>query len=383
MNARMFIYSYVHMSIWAWVLALGLSGCRFGVTGLPIGPDDGGDAGGAADGAVADAGPGDLSAPAPMDQGGPDGPRPGELGAPCMHAGQCPSGFCVDGVCCEEACDPSGAANLCKACNVPGFEGRCVHVLDGTDPRAQCPEESPETCGRDGLCDGVGKCRRWGRGTACGEPVCAAGTITYAPACDGQGQCVPGTAVTCAPYVCADGKSCATSCTSEAQCAPGVSCSEGSCGKRANGQPCQSGDDCLTGHCAQGVCCGTPCSVTCYACNIPGWVGQCTPVPAGADPLDQCAAEPPSSCGRDGTCDGKGGCRLWSAGTPCAGPSCMGDSVIPVRTCSGLGICLLGGAKSCGPYGCDPASATCHRSCTSDAQCALGRVCNGKSGKCK
>lgn len=371
----------------AFMLATIVAGCRFGVSGL-------GDDLGAGDGAVGDdagdAGDSDGLLDANVDQAppldlfmGPDGLKPGEVGWPCAQAFECGSGFCVSGVCCEELCDALDPANLCKACNVPGFEGRCVQVLDGTDPRGQCAEEPVETCGRDGLCEGSGRCRKWGAGTQCGLSSCASGVVTYPPACNGLGACLTGNTQPCGPYDCGSLTACATSCTGVSTgCALGAVCTNGSCGKRADGQPCSAPGECINTHCEQGVCCASDCAQTCFACNLPGSVGQCRVVPAGADPLSQCAAETRASCGRDGACDGAGGCRRWVLGTPCAGSSCAADATVSARSCDGAGTCLAGSITDCGTYACNGANGTCYTRCTANSQCEAGRLCRLKNGKC-
>jgi hypothetical protein len=359
--------------------ALLLAGCAFDPGGLPIeGPPDLL----TDDQSVPDADQPDHGPPPPDLHRVRDGIAPGETGWPCDTASECASGFCIDGFCCLTECERD--ASTCMACNVPGQEGRCVFVLDGTDPRGQCDQDPPTSCGRDGLCDGQGACRKWNPGTACGSSACANGSVTYAPACDGQGSCIAGSVAACYPYACLDATRCATDCTlSPTECATGVSCNNGTCGQRSDGQPCNVDGDCQSNHCAQGVCCASACSGTCFACNLPGKVGTCAAVPAGLDPLNQCTATSRTSCGDDGTCDGSGGCRLWKAGTPCSAPSCSGDTALGAGTCNGTGTCQPPATSTaCSPYGCDPTNAACFTSCTSDMQCAPGKKCNPARNKC-
>ncbi len=126
--------------------ALVLAGCRFGVLGLDedlSAPDDGFTSDDGPDQGIDDAGSDGAApdmVPLPDLHRTPDGIVPGEVGWPCEQAKECDTGFCIDSVCCDELCDQFDPANLCKACNVPGFEGRCVKALDGTDPRGQCEE---------------------------------------------------------------------------------------------------------------------------------------------------------------------------------------------------------------------------------------------------
>lgn len=207
----------------------------------------------------------------------PDGATPGAIGWPCDVPGQCLNGRCVEGYCCESLCDPTDPANFCKACNVPGAEGRCVFAAAGNDPGGNCAADPASGCQHDGTCDGAGHCRLYPAGSVCGVPVCSNGAVTYESVCDGVGHCMTPPAVSCAPYGCADGSACATSCAGASTgCAPPATCSNFSCGARALGQPCLGAGDCASGHCAQGVCCDAACSGACMACNLPGFEGRCS-----------------------------------------------------------------------------------------------------------
>src|SRR5690349_10017607 len=84
----------------------------------------------------------------------------------------------------------------------------------------------------------------------------------------------------------------------------------------ANGKPCTAGSRCASGLCVDGICCKSACG-TCQACNLPGTEGSCSPIPAGHDSMNACAIQPAISCGMDGTCDGRGACRRYPAGTAC------------------------------------------------------------------
>jgi hypothetical protein len=373
-------------------LALGLLGsfgwglgCQFGVSGLGESPGELTD--GAADAPMVieddDGGDVDGSWEVPDLFAVPDGIVPGGIGSRCAGAQACANGLCVDGYCCEEACDPALAANFCKACNLPGLEGHCALVPAGSDPRSQCAGDPQSTCAQDGKCDGKGACRKWGSGTPCGPSKCMNDTVFYPPACNGLGVCVmPGASSSCVPYKCV-GAGCTTSCTGNGDCAVGYPCVNGSCGKRATGQPCTVDNDCQANYCTQGVCCNSPCNSLCFSCNLAGSQGFCVAVPAGLDPLDQCGPEDKSTCGQDGTCDGLGGCRRWPSGTMCAAPACQGDSKLSARTCNGLGNCQQATATTCGNYSCNPANGSCFaQPCTDSTQCAQAKMCKPQNGKC-
>ncbi len=163
----------------------------------------------------------------------PDGAVPRGLGFPCDVAGDCDSGNCIDGYCCDSGCEPGNAANLCKACNVPGSEGHCAYAPAGTDPHQQCEPDPVASCGKDGLCDGAGACRRYPAGTSCAAPSCAGDDTVSARTCDGNGSCLPGKMTMCSPYTCnpMTATCYARPCLTDKQCAQGHTCntSSGKC----------------------------------------------------------------------------------------------------------------------------------------------------------
>src|SRR6185436_14930760 len=136
--------------------------------------------------------------------------------------------------------------------------------------------------------------------------------------------------------------------------------------KRATGQACSgSNSECLSGFCASGFCCDQACAGGCHSCagsETGGANGTCLPVRAGADPKNNCTTQPTSSCQNDGSCDGAGHCRLYSASTTCSPSSCAPDGTEqPAGLCSGSGVCNVPppitcsrtcGAESCGGSSC-------------------------------
>lgn len=343
--------------IWAFACLLA-SGCHFSVTGFS-----------------ADASPPMVTRDLGIDLAATNL----SLGSACAAATQCASGVCSGGICCDMACD-----GLCYACNLPGLVGHCSLAPAGTDSGGKCAAAAAATCGLDGKCDGAGQCEKWPAGTLCGSPTCASGMATYAPACDGKGTCAATPSFACDPYAC-NGTACYTTCTDDTQCASGQSCDKGSCGKRASGQPCTTKDDCESDECQQGVCCDSQCDGTCMACNLSGSVGTCTNVPAGQDPLDQCAPDSQASCGKDGQCDGKGGCEKWASGTVCANAMCTpnNQSSNAARTCDGAGTCQPAKVTACGNYLCSDTynGGQCFTYCIIDAACSQGHHC--VFGSCK
>jgi hypothetical protein len=302
-------------------------------------------------------------------------------GLACESADQCQSGFCTDGVCCNVAC--TGA---CVSCNQPEQMGECAPVpAGGEDLHNVCRKDSPESCGQSGYCNGRGGCARFAAGTICQLSSCD-GKEKFVPAslCDGEGVCVKGVALSCAPSTC-EGGSCLNSCTGHGQCMAPNTCVNGSCGPKGLGQDCTSGAQCESGNCVDGVCCESACTGKCTFCASPEARGKCVPVRADVvdqraargvtDPARICVAEPASTCGTDGRCDGRGACQIYRNGTVCGPPRCDGaaNTQRAASVCMG-GSCRAPSARSCAPYqGCS--GNACRGSCASDAQCSTGNVC--------
>jgi hypothetical protein len=145
-----------------------------------------------------------------------------------------------------------------------------------------------------------------------------------------------------------------------------------------NGNPCTLGAQCASTFCASGVCCDSTCTGLCQTCNVAGKLGQCSPVPAGEDPRDNCPRDPPSSCAFDGSCNGNGSCQRYPATTECAPGSCTGSTEQAASTCNGNGTCVAGATRSCSPNLCMGPS--CGATCSGDGQCQTGFFC--EANKC-
>ncbi|HEY0713491.1 MAG TPA: hypothetical protein VGF45_12510, partial [Polyangia bacterium] len=148
--------------------------------------------------------------------GGSCGKKP--LGAVCGNAGECASGFCADGVCCNLAC-----SGPCVSCNQVGSMGECNAVAAGNaDPHGGCKMEAKETCGTNGLCNGLGGCAKYGAGTECRAGTCTSGSEIPVATCDGEGTCQTPMPIPCAPFQCGTG-ACRATCNSNADCvAPNI-----------------------------------------------------------------------------------------------------------------------------------------------------------------
>jgi len=315
---------------------------------------------------------GNPDQPIMIDSGNPDQPLK-QIGETCGGAAECGSKQCVEGVCCDTACDQA-----CFTCKNPGSEGTCLPAFQGTDPGDRCPTQTADTCGTTGVCDGTGACERFSgnAGVVCALEACEGSTRTTTATCDSAGGCTGATMQSCAPYQCAtDGKTCRTTCTTDADCVAPNTCVGGSCGKKPIGASCGGNDECNSTFCAQGKCCMTACAGTCKSCAIAGSEGTCKNVPDGQDPQGQCNDAGAATCGLDGQCDGAGACRKYASGTVCGMDSCTAGAQTVAGRCDTSGTCAAGMLKSCSPYVCG--TTTCKTSCASNADCVTGYSCIG------
>ena len=309
-------------------------------------------------------------------------------GSPCTGNQQCPTTFCVDGVCCDQACT---GCNACSAALTGGVDGTCASVGAGTDPHEECVDETAASpakpCGNDGTCDGKGACRKAGAGQECSVASCSSDGTTFTPAstCDGNGTCAAGTAQVCTPYECAT-TGCKKTCSTQAQCDTGTYCetTAGICvAKKPNGKTSTQTFECVSGIIADGVCCDKDCT-GCNACTATlngqaaSTTGTCMAVTAAkaADPHGVCpAASDP--CGMDGTCNGAGACHYAAGGSDCGTPSCS-SSMLTKSTCSSSHTCVAGTASACpGLLVCASTTACKTGACTSDSDCIIGNFCSG------
>src|SRR5262249_44786134 len=150
--------------------------------------------------------------------------------------GECQTGHCADGLCCDTAC-----GGQCEACDVAGTPGICVPVTGvphgsrpscaaGSKARPCAPAHSAGT--PPASCEGFP-----GVETVCSDASCAGGGATPAASCDGAGHCQTSVGEPCDPFAC-KGTECATKCASDADCTPPSTCDErGACTTPVAGEP--------------------------------------------------------------------------------------------------------------------------------------------------
>jgi hypothetical protein len=322
-------------------------------------------------------------------------------GARCSANSDCVSWNCVEGVCCNEPC--TGACQSCLALQKgAGVDGQCGAMAEHALPRSnECDVDPGNPCGATGSCNGQGDCAFRPEGTVCGPPSCQDGAAASL-ACDGQGQCGSFTR-TCQLYQCLTGN-CLEGCTADVHCQEQAFCDDaGVCvPKTALGVACSSGRECVSGHCADGVCCDDACEGLCESCAQEKFEGSCVPIrgaPRGERPscpqgseddpcrAAQCDGETTSACleyagpqvscdvagcdGTDaterGTCDGSGSCQCP------AGPRCNADRSAVVEE--------DGSETDCSPFSCQVN--ICLERCEVDDDCVRGLDCNPTNQKCE
>jgi hypothetical protein len=153
------------------------------------------------------------------------------LGATCLTGSECQSGFCVEGVCCNQPCD--GPCQSCLSAHKAdgSSSGSCGYVHPNTDPKGQCASDPINPCGATGLCGWYGQCQMVAEAsTSCGANACSSdGMSALNQACNGQGACVA-SSVPCGGYRCENG-ACFTSCKDSKDCAANYVCLNGGCTK--------------------------------------------------------------------------------------------------------------------------------------------------------
>ncbi|MFO0589915.1 MAG: kelch repeat-containing protein [Polyangiaceae bacterium] len=327
-------------------------------------------------------------------------------GQPCMSAADCGSGFCVDGVCCNTACDQP-----CEACTdiargqpqVPqlksgdggdglvgsgGGDGFCGPVFQGQDPTNDCADLDPTSCGTIGTCDGGGACELFSEGTICQTPGCQGNVSQGGGTCDGAGTCNPvGTTEDCSPYACVGGV-CTKACVDSTECSTFAYC-DGvvkTCQpKKPDGSTAFAAEQCLSGFAADGVCCDTACAGQCDVCSAALGApkdGVCSPLSNvqcndgdACTKVDvcnngKCIGGQPVVCPGDTGCAGGLACDSktgqCSVATP---PKNAGDPCDDGKSCTSGEVCTVAGACMGATVACTPGQ------CQESGACVEGKGC--------
>jgi MYXO-CTERM domain-containing protein len=171
-------------------------------------------------------------------------------GSPCTDATECASGFCVDDVCCDTACDDD-----CESCvaadTAETDDGICAPVLSAV----VCRAGSGDACDPNETCDGVNP-------SCPADVVTAAGTVCRAGSgdscdpdevCSGTpGEACPVDAVAAAGTVCRAGSG--DTCDPDETCSGTALEACPSDVAEDDGTSCDAGDGPMSGECMSGMC---------------------------------------------------------------------------------------------------------------------------------
>lgn len=241
----------------------------------------------------------------------------------CTLGSECGSGNCIDGVCCDTACN-----GQCEACDVPGKKGTCSAVTGAPrGTRTACPSGGASAPCATATCDGIVRtaCKDFAKATtSCRTASCKDGVATSPASCDGAGGCPAIVTKACAPYACG-GDACKDGCTSDSDCAAGSSCQNAKCGPK--------------------VAIGAGCSDRRTLSAADGKKTDCAPFRCDAQAcLTSCASS--NDCIAPATCE-SGKCALPSAPTPSPNDVAASDdggcSVSVTRRASPFGAAALVG----------------------------------------
>ncbi len=233
----------------------------------------------------------------------------------CTSNSQCATGFCVNGVCCDTACNGG-----CGACNLPGKVGTCSAATSGTVCRAQSGAcDVAETCSGTSLtcpADAVAPL-----GSVCRS---VAGPCDVPETCDGATKACPADGFAAATVVCR---------ASTGVCDAAETCSGTSAACPADSfAPATTVCRSATGGCdVAETCTGT--SAICPPDKLAAAGSVCRPAESLCDLAETCPGTS-SVCPTD---------TFVAAGTTCGAPSARS----PAPVCSGAnGICPVANGTS-------------------------------------
>ena len=326
------------------------------------------------------------------------------VGGACSVPGDCATGFCVDGVCCNLACG-GGLSNDCMACSTAaggGSNGICGPLTAVAAPTITCRASAGSCDVAESCTGGSASCPADGfvaSGTSCRV---SAGICDVAESCTGSSTSCPVNAFLPVGTACNDGLWCVdgTTCTGSSEtctggaphdCSDGLACTTDTCN--------ESTDACehtiVAGGCRIGSACiadgainpADPCEACDSAVSTTGW----TPRATGASCDDDLYCTTGTTCDASGAC-GAGTPRDCSDGRTCTTDTC--DETADRCTSALASGCLIGGAcvadatpnpaNAC--EACLPATASDGYSptavgtaCDDGQYCTTGDACDGAS----
>jgi len=235
----------------------------------------------------------------------------------------------------------------------------------GQDPNGNGILDAGETWG--GVCDHAGAC------SACGTSLeCADTNPCTIDTCNALGSCEHDATSRA-------GLACTETITNDALCTV-IGAGQIAC-QLKNGAVCATDQECVSSHCANGLCCDTACAGTCQRCDSAGSAGTCASIPALC--TGTCAA-----------CAASGSCEAAVAG--CSGTCgvCSQVSATDFSCAASAGSCT-GNCDVCSQasataFNCAASAGLCTGNCDTCSQVSATRfdcaatagMCTGNCGVC-
>ncbi|UQA56080.1 hypothetical protein [Polyangium aurulentum] len=239
--------------------------------------------------------------------------------SPC-NPWSCQAGSCVrtpapmgpaavqePGDCTERQCDGKGGeTQILREDDLPMGPCRVGACTNGAPKVFMDPAGTP--CTEDGgnVCDGAGHCVECTGNKGCGSDPWRCDEATH-------------TCFNCANGI-KDGDE------SDIDCGT-------TCPRCTQGRTCKADSDCNGTPCVDGICCETACDTVCFACDLPGSVGKCEPIPEDGEDTSfgdgqDCLHTESFTCTGLGTCRKMSGAACFND-TECASVNCMNGACAP------------------------------------------------------
>jgi hypothetical protein len=149
---------------------------------------------------------------------------------------------------------------------------------------------------------------------------------------------------------------------------------------KPGGATCQSGAECSSTYCVDGVCCDSSCTGQCQACAETNKVGTCTIISGAPRGTRAACTATQATCA--GQCSGTSPnqCSFPGSEKVCSSATCSGDQAMkPASVCNGAGACTTSSVVPCstGSY---CASGSCTNQIANGGTCQSNNQCT--SGNC-
>ena len=223
---------------------------------------------------------------------------------PCGDVATCANGVATN----PDSCNGAGA------CVDKGTVSCGLYACGATACKASCADDAD--CSGGGYCSGGACVAKKATGLACSASnQCQTGFCVDTVCCDKacNGACEACIAALGSPATGTCGPTPANQ-DLAGDCGAGALCDGSGVCKKLNGEACAAATDCLSGSCADGFCCNTPCTGLCQACSSAkkggSPDGSCAFIATGTDPENECPGVT--------VCNAVGTCTLLATGDACA-----------------------------------------------------------------